>query len=538
MKAEDLVLYNKSFSELADILEKKSLPFDVSNFDTFVQEIACLSYPNYDFKSWHVRKVCTFIDEVLQTENKMAVVVLPRYHLKSTILGYFLSIYRFLTSYGDSMYVSYKEELSNFHISNIKNAISNSPIFSKIFKDLHPQSESNIEYKIENKKIRMFSAGIFATKRGLHTDCVSIVDDILGTVENPMTLTELVKAERMFNQEVINIPNKGCPLIIFGTVIDYTDILFKLKENPQFMSLWLPALYPDPEHEVLWEERYDKKWLERRKEASGWKAFSTEFLLTPVLATEAFFTRDELDKVIDKNLKNYSIYQNFDVENRCVVAGFDVGKKGNPSHISIFNVQENKNGEQELIQICQQFLDGWEYTKQVEYINQCIEHFSIQKLYYDNTRGELEERTLPRQCIPIVLSAHTGRIAKGKMELATNFSKLVEQKRIKLLDDDRFLSQILCVSNDLQAPNSPMGHGDSFISVMLAVGAYQDFFAKDRRKGFSYLGDLQEITGKDSPTSIITKQKEFDNVCKICGKRTLEKLEDGKVYCSFCFSVY
>ena len=234
-------------------------------------------------------------------------------------------------------------------------------------------------------------------------------------------------------------------------------------------------------------------------------------------------------------IKNKIICEEFWWRKCITIGGFDVGKKGNPSHCSIFAIKEDEIENQILIQIHQKFLDGWEYIKQIEYINACIEYFNIQRLYYDNTRGELEERNLPkRQCIPIVLSAHTGLKSKGKTELATNFSKLVEQKRIKLLDDDRFISQVLCVTNDLQAPNSPLGHGDSFISVMLAVGVYQDFFAKDRRKGISYLGDIQETLMKEE----IKGQKVSENICKICGRRTLERLEDGKVKCSTCFSVY
>lgn len=349
-----------------------------------------------------------------------------------------------------------------------------------------------------------------------------IADDLLGTVENPMTLGELEKAERMFNQEIINIPNKGCPLIVFGTTIDYSDLLFKLKDNSEFMNLWMPAIHPDTEHEVLWDDVFDKKTLEIKKRASGWKAFSTEFLLTPVSATEAFLTREEIDRVIDTNLKSLSIFRKFEKEGRNVVAGLDIGKRRNPSHLSVFVSDENDH----LIQICQEFWDEMEYVQQVKNIGIAIENFGIDKMFIDATRGEMEERGLPRECI---LIKFTGRGGRNQQSYATDFAKYVENKQIRLIDDDRFISQIVCMRNDLKAPSSPWGHGDSFWSVALAVGAFQDFYAKGRKKGFSYLGNLTE-SFEEKKVDIMKD----DNVCKICNKRAFETLEDGRIRCKNC----
>ena len=231
--------------------------------------------------------------------------------------------------------------------------------------------------------------------------------------------------------------------------------------------------------------------------------------------------------------------------NRTCISGYDIGKRGNPSHHSVFAIHEDSsildkdnNPIEVLIMVHQKFLDNIEYVRQVEYLKACIEFFNIQRCYVDNTRGEFDERGLPRQCIPVTLGAHTGAKSKGKMELATQFAKLIEQKRIKLIDDDRFISQICCVTNDLQAPNSPMGHGDSFISVILAVGVYYDFFAKDRRKGFSYLGDTQELISISEKRIDLTSQNLPDNICKICKNRTFDQLENGKKICTKCATIW
>ncbi len=213
-----------------------------------------------------------------------------------------------------------------------------------------------------------------------------------------------------------------------------------------------------------------------------------------------------------------------------IVSGFDIGKKQNPSHISVFAITEDK---MRLILIMQRFLDSWEYTKQVKFIEACVEYFNIDRMYYDNTRGEFEERNLPRQCEPIVLGRTTGRKSKGEMEMAVNFAKMIEQQRIELIDNDRFISQITCMSNDLKAPSTPMGHADSFWSVCLAIAAYYDYFAPDRNKGTIFLGNLGEQFQENKKTAF-----EDNEVCKICNRRTLTTLENGRRKCSTCFAEY
>lgn len=528
---EDLVTFDQGLAHLADLLENSTDGgiLSLNSFKDFVLKVFAKSYPQYDFDTWHVHKICDFMDGVIKSPDRMCVAALPRYHLKSTLLGYGFSIYRLLTSNGDGLYLSFKEELANFHLSNIKNIIGNNPELSAVMKDLRPQSASGIEYRIGNRKVRMFSSGIFAMKRGLHTDVACIVDDVLGTVENPLSLIELEKAQLMFDQEVANIPNKECPLVVFGTTIDYSDLLFKLRKNPRFACLWLPALDPDPEHEVLWEKRFPREELELKKEVIGWKAFSTEFLLTPVMALEAFFNKPELDEVTDASLKSLSIYREFNKEWHHVVAGLDIGKRRNPSHLAVFVDDDEGN----LTMIHQSFWDNMDYVEQIEKIKAACENFHIDKLYLDATRGEMEERGLPRE-VELIKFTGTGR--RNQNSYATDFAKKVEKKKIKLINEDRFIGQILCVTNDLKAPESPAGHGDSFFSVALAIGAYQDYYSPDRRRGSVYLGNLQETF--DEQKDPAGGEGPREDVCRICNKRGVRQLDNGSMKCDFCFATY
>ncbi len=291
-------------------LTSSERPIELSNFGNFVQDIFSQGYPEYDFNTWHIRELCDRFQKILDSPiDKYLLAVMPRYHLKSSILGYAASIYRMLTSSGEGLYTSYKEELAGIHLYHIKECVRNNEVLSKVMKDLTPQSDSTINYSVGKNRSKIYPAGVMGVKRGLHTQIICVNDDLMGDLHNPMTFTEIEKTIRIFEAEILNIPNKDCPLIVFGTVISDNDLLFRLQEREQFSKnmIWMPALYPDGEHEVLWEKMYDKEWLAQRKIDGGWKAFSTEFLLVPVLSTEAFFAKDQLDKIIDKNLKNYTV---------------------------------------------------------------------------------------------------------------------------------------------------------------------------------------------------------------------------------------
>ncbi len=53
--------------------------------------------------------------------------------------------------------------------------------------------------------------------------------------------------------------------------------------------------------------------------------------------------------------------------------------------------------------------------------------------------------------------------------MATVFSDRVTHGSVSLLDDPRQTNQMLAVNNNLQAIESPQGHGDSFWSVAMAL---------------------------------------------------------------------
>ena len=100
--------------------------------------------------------------------------------------------------------------------------------------------------------------------------------------------------------------------------------------------------------------------------------------------------------MINSRLKNRDIIRAFKLKKgRTVIAGFDIGKKTHPSHLAVFGVvkalvrekvddKESLVWKDVLVQLCSKYMDGWDYTDQIEYLKKAIFHFKIDKLFYDN----------------------------------------------------------------------------------------------------------------------------------------------------------
>ena len=60
---------------------------------------------------------------------------------------------------------------------------------------------------------------------------------------------------------------------------------------------------------------------------------------------------------------------------------------------------------------------------------------------------------------------------KTKNTMAHIFEEYVHSGNLKILRDERQKQQILSVNNELKAPDTPMGHGDAFFSIAMALNA-------------------------------------------------------------------
>jgi len=363
-------------------------------------------------------------------------------------------------------YFSYKQELAAYHVAKIKKSMLEIPEFKNVVW-ISP-AESIIHCKWPNSKItlQIIPAGIKGAKRGPHPNVV-ICDDILkDPTQRKLNVAELQELSATFAEQILSMPKEGGQLHCWGTSQDPTDLFNENRKRKNFNCTVCPAIINERKKIVLWPDMFPYERLGEIRDEIRHKAFNKEYQCKPVRGEEGYFKSSEIDAVIDVDLLPISLDSNFENQEP-VYGGLDLGKKRNPSHFTVFI---DKDGT--LIQIYEKWMDGWDYTEQLDYIKMFIEKCNMDCLEYDNTRGEFEmyaeQGQLPECMVPVAMTG------KKNFELAAGFEARVRAKpkpTIVLLPDDRQRNQILAVDNDLRAPQMPDGHGDSFWSVALACEA-------------------------------------------------------------------
>ena len=382
---------------------------------------------------------------------------------------------RYIPQNIEGHYFSYQSGMSSYHIQKIKEMIRNNPYFDDLT-DLKEISESTCKYTWDGiHYITLEPHGLLAFKRGIHCDLVYI-DDPFQDPENKMLLTNIYKINKIFVSNIMDMPKKGGGLHCCGTPQTTTDFFFDKKVTKRFNTKFQPAIVSDKQKIALWPEHLNYKELKLRQEERGLNLFSQEYLCMPVYSSESFINLDRLNETVNKDLPNSRITDTIKHVDK-VFGGWDLGKKVHPSHFAVFK----KDGDK-AIMIHHKFMDNWDYSNgteydpdnqtQIEYIKLAIKQWGINTVYYDSTRGELEsfaeQNLLPPALEPVIFNTNT------KMSMATKLDSMVTQKRIELIDDNRLLNQIVAVTNDLKAIESPEGHGDSFWSVALCMFGHWD----------------------------------------------------------------
>ena len=483
--ADDVISIDKAFNLLSEGLVSQE-KYQVGSFKDFLRNVWSQSFdhPEY-FQAWHVGVLADDIQECVET-GKNYVAVLPRFHFKSTLLGHAFSVWRLLTAPRDCsvLYLSYADHMARYHIAEINKAVSRNPVLTELMENRNPKADYSARFFINKKPMEIMHGGLFSFKRGMHVNGALIADDVLRDPENPLNMGQITKVEDHFMTESLFIPLKGVPVIVLGTPMMPGDLLSKLQEDSRFKSRVLPALDPIPGRRVLMPELYSEEWL-LEQQAARPKSFASEFMLIPHFSTEAYFDEEDITKCEYDYLRSApatQVYKDIDVGDY-IFGGFDVGKKRHPSHLVLFRKRGDK-----VEQIHQSFLEGWSYSDQIQYLNDVAENFNLTTGYVDNTRGELEDRGLDMRWLSMTFTQ------KSKNTMAHIFEQFIHSGKLKLIKDERQKQQILSVSNELKAPDTPLGHGDAFFSIAMALQA-----AHETSYRFVDLGNATEWFDAVSP---------------------------------------
>lgn len=427
-----------------------------NSFHYFVINIFCKSlslFPNGFIDGDYIKKVC----EIIQN-NKKTARISARDHFKSTSL-YAHFMWKLLNSYGkriEAHYFSYQYGMAAYHINKIKEAIRSNEYFDDLI-DNKKSAESIIKYSWDGVNfVTLEPHGLLEFKRGIHAPLLYI-DDPFQDPSNKMVLTIINKINDIFKAQILDMVQDEIHVV--GTPQTNEDFFFDKNVMSEFFVSILPAIVNEKNRQVLWNEWMNWEKLMQKKKEKGEKLFNQEYLCSPTYAEEAFINKEKLIKLVNNKLENKNYLKKYETSND-VVAGLDIGKKSHPSHLAVFEIVNGKR-----IQLHQKFMDNWDYIDQVEYCIEAIKNFKIDKLYYDNTRGEFESLKEQNK-LPIEMEAINFTL-KTKNAMAVQLDTAISDEKIEFLNDKRMLDQMLLVTNDLQAIETPEGHADSFWSIAL-----------------------------------------------------------------------
>ena len=368
----------------------------------------------------------------------------------------------------EAHYFSYKKSMAEYHIVKIKSAIKCNKWFIGLV-DSKSTAQSIISYTWDgDKRFTLHPGGLLEFKRGIHSPLI-FIDDPLQDPDNKLVPTTIKKINNIMKTQVLDMVQDEIHIV--GTAQTEFDFYFDKDFTHRFAVRVDPAIKDEKNKTPLWPEWMNWDELMSKKRERGERIFNQEYLCSPSYTEDAFIHKERLMKVINSNLVNYSPAkwrkelerraENKEETRNTIVAGWDLGKKKHPAHFVVFEKVGKKR-----IQRVSKWFDQIGYSKQLESIQEYIDAFEIDELYYDGTRGEMEMQEEEGKLDQCMTGIHFGQKIKGSM--ATAFDLAVERNEIELLNDSRQTGQICIVNTDLQAPETPEGHGDSFWSIALS----------------------------------------------------------------------
>ena len=440
-----------------------------ASFRYFVNEVFSKSTDIMKNQIWTGGPYVDDISKWMQ-DNKTTIRVSARDHFKSMSFYAHIMWKLFKSAHinHEVQYFSYNSKMAAYHVGKIKVAISCNPYFKDII-DNKIAAQNVISYSWQDKGAKdrkIFTVtprGLLEFKRGVHAPDV-YVDDPFQDPESKLVPTKIYRINDIMTNQILDMFQNE--LHIAGTPQTNNDFFFDPDFTTRFSVRILSAEKDKKNKIALWPEWINWEELMLKKKEKGEKAYNQEYLCSPAYSEDSYVTPKEYDSCINHELINYADIKYEKDDETDVVGGWDLAKKSHPAHYAEFKRVGNT-----WVQICQKWFDRWDYTDQLEWIEKRIDRHGVYIVLYDNTRGELEaldeQGELPGELEPVHFSF------KKKNSLATNMNKAITNNEIQFLPNSRQRSQILVVNNDLQAPQSKEGHGDSFWSVCLALSEYE-----------------------------------------------------------------
>jgi hypothetical protein len=471
------------------------------DFKCFLDEIFSIAIKKL-YNSWISGPYVYHCADLLQL-NRRTMYVGPRQHFKSVrFYAYIMwQIWRNLYDKRNIRinYFSYNQDLAEMHTWNIKQYVlkSNFPAWGLI--DNNSTAKSLAEYtwnkgssQSEQHITSIKALGIMGGVRGEHSEFCFIDDPYRDDRKDKNAGADpntVIKINGILEEAVFPIPTRDGEMHIIGTPQSFSDVFFQekyqwkpgLSEIRTFKTNIEPVYIYGPEGrpiQTIWPEAWALEDMLSIESTMNPASFAQEYLCQPRTAADIFFNLQRIETNMELGRREKLFNYDFSlprtpkyiiVKGTDCYGGYDPGKSKHPAHFVVFR-QEGVR----LVQLLSKWMDKWDYSydkesgkySQLSYIQESIPFFGIRSIFFDNTRGELEQ-TLEQNKIPELVPFKISRPLKNSM--AVQLEDLFGTQDLLLLDDERQKRGFLAVKGDLDIVESSDNHGESFTTVGLVA---------------------------------------------------------------------
>ena len=453
----------------------------------------------------YIWRMCDFL-----MQNNWTLYVGPRAHFKSMrfydLVLWDLWRYKFLplidplhtTRDFRVLYGSYKKNLADEHILQIKELVKNSIMPDLGLSDHKKDAETLATWTWDGgkHKFRIKTFGMLEGLRGGHSERV-YVDDPFKDPKSITAPTGIFEINGLFTGTVMSIPVDSPyemgQLHVIGTPQTEVDFFYDpnilraftrpdgspsylyeraiMHKDGQEVPLW-PEMYP---LEKLYEMRRSRKV---RLQGGTISLFEQEYMCQPRSSATSYFSHIKI--IPDQNMRNlvFATRQvpEFIWSGKQIIAGYDPGKKVHPAHFVVLHYMNRH-----YFQLLSKWFDHVDYAvpdqntgySQFSYINKAVNFFGIGVVYGDNTHGELaqaeelgnqgSETSTIFNLQPITINREM------KTRIGIELDTVLSSGRLHLVDDDRQVRSLNAVQGDLSIVEGTDHHGEGFTSLGLPI---------------------------------------------------------------------
>ncbi len=419
----------------------------------------------------HINQLKTYVNpkyhDLLKPIDKLEAVVdvEPREHAKSTRMSLAYPLWRVLT--GKSKFIlliSASQEMANLFLENIKAEIEENERILEDFGELKGDKWKT-DFIVLKNDTAIVSKGAGSSMRGIrykeNRPDLIIADDIMkdDLVNSP---TQRDKLDRWFRRVVMAL-GKDAFIVVVNTIFHNDDLPSRLLNEIEEEKLknWLGVRFSAvlPNGKPLWEGRWTLKDLEKKKQALGSIAFSTEYMNEPISEEDMIFKKEWIEyyQFSDIANKNLEIITAIDPATGKAKGDYSaiitVGKDKDAGIYYVLDAYADKISDLKLIE---KIIEKYQAFKPKAII---FETVAFQEIYKNQVMRETSKRGIHLPIKPI----------KPKVQKEVRIQKLsplIENGLIKFKQNQKLLIEQL-----LEFPKG--SHDDLIDALEMAISGFE-----------------------------------------------------------------